>query len=309
MIRKFIVCILLMMSFQLGLQAQELNCKVTVMHDKIAGVDNEVFNAMQRAIADLMNSHKWTNDDYANSEKIDCILLLNLTANKVGGDADAYTASLTIQASRPVYNTGYNTSIVNHMDKDVTFKFTQFSPLNFDDNRVSGVDAMQSNLSAILGYYANIIVAMDYESFAPDGGSVYLKKAQNIVNNAPEQGKTIVGWKATDGNKNRYWLVDQLLNQRFHDVRSFWYIMHREGLDSMSFKPIDSRNRILTNIKKLYQVNRENPTSMLIQFIFSTKSEEIINMLSQMTKTERTPIATMLSVLDVPNANKYNNLK
>ena len=285
----FFVLIGFILATPVSISAQEFNCKVTVLHDKITGVDNEVFNGMQRSIIDLMNSRKWTGDDYAIAERIDCNMLLNITASKVGGEQDVYSATLSIQASRPVYNSGYNSPIINHVDKDVVFKFAPFNTLQFDDNRVTGSDPLQSNLSAILGYYAYVILAM--------------------VNNAPEQGKTIAGWKPTESNRNRYWLTDQLLNARFHDVRSFWYSMHREGLDSMWTKPIVARNRIVTDIKKLYQVNRENPSSMLMQFIFSAKSDEFINMLSQMTKMERTPIATMLSVIDVPNATKYNNLK
>ncbi len=289
--------------------AQELNCKVNINHDKITGVDNEVFNTMQRAIIEFMNGHKWTNDDFTTNEKIDVTIFINITGNKINGDADAYTGTLSIQASRPVFSSGYTTALVNYVDRDFVFKFTQYGALSFDDNRVSGVDAMQSNLTAVLGYYAYIILGLDYDSFAPEGGTNFFKKAQNVVSNAPEQGKTISGWKAVEGTRNRYWLADQLLNTRFADVRSFWYTMHREGLDSMYTKPVESRTRILVGLKKLYQVNRENPSSMLLQFFFAAKSEEIIHLLASTTKAERSPYITILNSMDVPNAQKYNNLK
>ncbi len=288
--------------------AQELNCKVTITHDKITGVDNEVYSAMQRAITDFMNQHKWTTDEFQATEKIDCSIYINLLSSKVNGDNDAYTATLSIQASRPVYNSGYTTALFNYMDRDLTFKFTQFNTLQFDDNRVNGIDALTSNLSAVLAYYAYMIIGLDYDSYAPEGGTNYLKKAQNVVNNAPED-KTISGWKAVESTRNRYWLSDQLLNSRFGDVRSFWYTMHREGLDSMYTKPIDSRNRILTGLKKLYQVNRDNPSSMLLQVLFSAKSEEFIHLLAQAPKTDRGQYITLLTAMDVPNASKYNNLK
>jgi hypothetical protein len=289
--------------------AQELNCKVTVTHDKITGVDNEVFSSMTKAITEFINQHKWTSDEYATNEKIDCSFFINLTGNKAAGDPDGYTATLSLQASRPVYGSSYTTSLVNYVDRDIVFKFNQFTTLQFDDNRITGTEPMSSNLTAILAYYAYIILALDYDSYAPDGGTNLLKKAQNIVNNAPEQNKVISGWKPVEGSKNRYWLTDQLLNQRFHDVRSFWYTMHREGLDSMYTKPIDSRMRILYGLKKLYQVNRENPSSMLIQFLFAAKSEEFILMLSQTPKNDRGQFITLLTSMDVPNATKYNNLK
>lgn len=301
-----IVCLLL---FGLGVNAQELNCKVTITHDKITGVDNEVFLSMQRAVIEFMNARKWTTDDFTTSEKIDCNIFINLTGNKAGGDIDAYNATISMQASRPVYNSGYITALVNYVDRDVIFKYNQFNPLSFDDNRVSGAEPLMSNLTAILAYYAYIIVALDYDSFSPDGGNNYLKKAQNIVNNAPEQNKTISGWKAVEGTRNRYWLVDQLLNPRFHDMRGVWYTMHREGLDSMYTKPIDSRNRILGGLKKLSQLNKENPSSMLLQFFFAAKSEEFIHLVAQVPKPERAPYITYLISMDVPNAAKYTALR
>ena len=308
MLKKLFSILLLCLSVAAG-RAQEFNCKVTIMHDKIVGVDGEVFNSMQRAIMEFMNGHKWSTDDFGATEKIDCNIFINLTGNKVGGDPDAYSATLSIQASRPVYNSGYISALVNYMDRDVAFKFTQYGTLQFDDNSVSGADPMISNLPAILGYYAYLILGLDYDSFSPLGGTSYLKKAQNVVNNAPEQNKTISGWKAVEGTRNRYWLVDQLLNTRFQDVRSFWYTMHREGLDSMYTKPNDSRSRILTGLKKLYNVNRENPSSMLIQFIFAAKSEEFIHLLAQAPKNERGQYVTLLTAMDVPNSSKYNALK
>lgn len=308
MLNKVFKILLLLILPGLPTLAQEFNCKVMVNHDKITGVDNEVFNAMQRSLIEFMNSRKWSNDEYAQNERIDCNIFLTLTANKVGGDQDAYSATLSIQASRPVYNTGYITAIANYVDRDLTFKFNQFTTLQFDDNRVTGNEPLISNLSAVFAYYAYLILALDYDSFSPDGGTAFLKKAQNVVNNAPEQ-KSISGWKPVDGTRNRYWLVDQLLNSRFHDVRTFWYSMHREGLDSMYTKPNNSRDRILTGLKRLYTVNRENPSSMLMSFIFATKSEEFIHLLAQVPKNERNQYIVLLNALDVPNAAKYNALK
>lgn len=288
--------------------AQELNCKVTVMHDKITGVDQKVFTDMQKAITEFMNQHKWTNDEFGTSEKIDCSIFITLTGNKLNGDPDAYSATISIQASRPVYNSSYTTSLINYVDKDFAFKFTQFNPMHFDDNQVSGTDPLIANLTAVLAYYSYIILALDYDSFAPEGGTQYLKKAQNVVNNSPD-GKGVTGWKAMENNRNRYWIVDQMLNNRFEEVRKFWYTMHREGLDSMSIKPIESRSRILVNIRKLYNVNKENPSSILIQFLFNAKSDELLHMLAQSPKQERYQYITLLSAIDVPNAAKYNALR
>jgi len=282
---------------------------VNIMHDKISGVDPQVYNSMQRGITEFLNSQKWTNDEYAPTEKIDCNILINLTANNVGGDIDGYSGTLSIQASRPVYNSSYTTSLMNYVDKDIQFKFTQFNPLHFDDNQVSGTDPMSANLTALLAYYSYLILALDYDSYAQDGGSNYLKKAQNVVSNAPESSKSISGWKAVEGTHNRYWLVDQMLNTRFQEVRNFWYTMHRESLDSMFTKPTEARNRILNGVKKLAQVNRENPSSVYIQFLFNAKTDEFLHILAAAPKTDRVNYIPLFTALDVPNAGRYNSLK
>lgn len=306
---KKLVNIVILLVLSISVQAQELNCKVTLLHDKVAGVDGAVFTAMQRAVTEFLNAHKWTNDEFSPIEKIDVTILLNLTSNNVNGDQDAYAGTLSIQASRPIYNSGYNTTLMNYVDRDVTFHYTQFNVLQFDDNNINGIDPMSSNLTAILGFYAYLILGLDYDSFSPDGGTNLLKKAQNVVINAPDQGKSITGWKAVDGTHNRYWIIDQLMNNRFHDVRSYWYTMHREGLDSMYNKPSEARSRILTGLKKLYQVNRDNPSSVLIQFFFNAKSDEILHLLANAPKSERGQYITLLNALDVPNAPRYNSLK
>jgi Domain of unknown function (DUF4835) len=301
--------VLFVVLFSVVANAQELNCKVTLLHDKITGVDAQVFNTMQKSITDFLNTHKWTNDEYAPTEKIECTFLINLTANGVGGDAEAYSATMSIQASRPVYNASYNTTLVNYLDRDVQFKYTQFNTLNFDDNSVSGSDPMVGNLTALLAYYSYLIIGLDNDSYAQDGGSKEFKKAQSIVNNSPESGKSISGWKPVEGTKNRYWLIDQLLSSRFQDVRNFWYTMHREGLDSMYTKPVESRNRILAGVRKLYQVNKENPSSILIQFLFNAKTEEFLHLLASAPKQDRTQYISLFTALDVPNAARYSSLK
>ncbi len=117
------------------------------------------------------------------------------------------------------------------------------------------------------------------------------------------------GWKAMESNKNRYWLADQMLSPRFTNVRSYWYMMHRESLDSMAMKPVESRTRILVNLRKLYDVNRENPNSILVQFFFNAKSQEMQNLLAQAPKQERAQYVTLLTAMDVPNAPKYNSYR
>jgi len=285
--------------------AQELNTKVKILGTAIPNADKQIFTTMEKAVTDFMNTRKWTTDEFGTNEKIDVNILINLTQKK---DEDVYTATLTIQASRPVFNASYTSPTVNFVDRDVVFRYSQFTPLQFDNTRIVGNDAVASNLTAILAYYAYIIIGLDYDSFSPNGGQGYFKKAQYIVNNAPEEGKTLPGWKAVDGNRNRYWLVDQLLSPRFSTVREVWYTLHRKGLDNMYSKPEEAQKEILATISKLHQVNRENPGSMLIQFFFNAKSDEYAKIVAQAPREDRAQYTSMLGQMDVPNLPKYQAL-
>jgi hypothetical protein len=306
MLKKLFNSILALCLLSSAAMAQEFNCKVKIMRDKILNVDKEVFNNMERSIAEFLNTRKWTTEQYGPAEKIDCNILFNLV--KVT-DGDKFEGTLNIQSSRPVYNASYTSPTVNFIDREVRFKYSAFSPLQFDDNRVSGNDAMQSNLTAILAYYMYLILGLDYDSFELNGGTDFLKKAQNVVNNAPEEGKNIVGWKAVEGNRNRYWIVDQLLSPRFKFVREYWYTIHREALDNMFTKPEESRKLILEGLPKLAQVHKENPGSILMQFFFNAKSDEMASIVAQVPKEQRGIYISMLQQVDVPNAQKYNSLK
>jgi hypothetical protein len=304
MLRK-LFNILLLMCFTGAVSAQELNCKVKVLSNAIQNVDKQVFTTMEKSISDFMNTRKWTRDEFGVNEKIDVNILINLTS-KVA-DQDIYSASLTIQASRPVFNTSYTSPTVNFVDKDLSFSYSQFTTLQFDDNRVSGTEPLAANLTAVLAYYSYLVIGLDYDSFAPNGGSFYLKRAQNVVNNAPE-GKGISGWKAVEGNKNRYWIIDQLLSPRFEDVRNYFYTMHRDGFDNMYAHPTEAREKILSGIQKLSEVNKNNPGSILIQFFFNAKSDELAKVVAELPRPQRTPYIALLSQMDVPNAAKYQAL-
>jgi len=305
MLKKLLLNVLLLIAAGTAANAQEFNCKVKVLSAAILNVDKQVFATMEKSIADFMNTRKWTTEEYGANERIDVNIMLNLTGKAT--DDDLYNATLTIQSSRPVFNASYTSPTVNFVDKDVVFRYSQFTPFQFDDNRVVANDPMASNITAILAYYAYLILGLDYDSFSPNGGSSFYKRAQNVVNNAPED-KGISGWKAVEGNRNRYWIVDQILSPRFQEVRNYFYSMHREGFDKMSASPEQARQKILAGIPKLNQVNKENPTSILLQFFFNAKSDELAKVVAQLPKDQRAPFIAMLSSMDVPNVTKYQAL-
>jgi len=289
-----------------ALHAQEFNCKVMVMGDQVTGVDQKVFKTMEQDAAAFINTRKWGNDVFENKEKIEVVFTIILN-KQIEGVEGGFQGRLSVQATRPVYNSSYTTTLVNHTDKDLALKYIQYQPYDFNDNRVSGNDPLASNLTAMLAYYCYIILGMDYDSFAPKGGTEFLNKALNIVNNAPEH-KAISGWKAAEGQRNRFWLSDQLLNNRFTGMRDVVYKYHRLGLDQLSTEPEAARSQINSLFPILQQINSENPASMLMQFFINTKSEEIRNFMAMSSMADKQKIVPMLVQIDVANAAKYAEL-
>lgn len=286
--------------------AQELRANVSVQAAQLStGTDKKIFTTLQSALAEFLNNRRWTDDAFTPAERIECNFLLNVT-QALGNNT--YKASLTIQATRPVFNAGYTTSILNTQDNNIVFKYIEFQPLEFNEQRIVANDPLVSNLTASLAYYIYIILGMDYDSFSPRGGDNYFKKALNIVNNAPD-GKDISGWKAFEGNRNRYWLQDNLLNvkfSRFHDVM---YQYHRQGLDQMYEDVNKGRAAVMNCLNMLMGIQEEMPNSMLLQVFFNAKSDELLKIFSKAPPQEKVRAGQILSVLDIPNANKYQQLR
>lgn len=285
--------------------AQELNARVTVSASQVTNnVNRSAFQTLQTALNNFLNTRKWTKDAYAQNEKIDCTFFLNVQSTE---EANVYSGSLTIQAARPVFNTSYLSPIINFKDDDVNFKYVEFQQLEFNDSRVTGSDAQVSNLTALFAYYANMIIAFDNESFGIRGGEAAFLKAQNIVNNAPD-GRGIKGWKAFDGIRNRYWLVDNMLNTRYAVINDVYYNYYRLGLDKFYEDENAGRTEILNALNLLGVFNNENPNTMINQFFFQGKSNELIRIFSKAVPQDKAKAAELLSRLDLTNANSYKEV-
>jgi hypothetical protein len=283
-------------------EAQELQAKVTVNAQRVYNsVDKKVFNSLQTQLTNLLNSRKWTKDVYQTGEKIECSFLLNI--DKVV-ETNVYQASMTIQAARPVFNSTYQTALINFMDADVTFRYAEFQPIEFNENRIQGTDPLASNLTAVIGYYVYMMLGLDYDSFSPKGGELYFQKALNIVNNAPEN-RSITGWKAFDGLRNRYWLADNLMNSRYNVVHDVMYTYYRQGLDKMYENEGDGRKSIMNAMRQLKNFNDQNPNTMVLQFFMQGKSVELISIFKKAPPQEKVEAANILSQIDISNASKY----
>lgn len=283
---------------------QELNARVNVVTTRVANnVNPNVFRTLQTALTNFVNTRKWTNDNFAPNEKIECSFLLNLEST---GDANVYSASMTVQAARPVYNSTYLSPIINFKDDNVIFKYMEFQQLEFNENRVSGSDALVSNLTALFAYYANMILAFDYDSFSPRGGDIYFQKAQNIVNNAPD-GRGISGWKPFDGVRNRYWLVENMLNSRYTIMHDVYYNYYRMGMDKLYDDENNARMEILNVLNLISNFVTDNPNKMITQFFFQGKSTELIKVFAKAPQQDRARASQMLQMLDITNIQKYKD--
>jgi len=282
--------------------AQELRARVNVLSNRVGNnVDKKTFQTLQTALNNFVNNRKWSSDNYSPNEKIDCSFLLNLEST---GDANVYKGSLTIQSSRPVFNSSYLSPVINYQDNDIIFKYIEFQQLEFNDTRVSGTDALVSNLTAVFAYWINMVLGFDYDSFSARGGNIYFQKAQNIVNNAPE-GRSISGWKAFDGTRNRYWLAENLLNSKYNIIHDVIYNYYRLGMDKLYDQEANARTQILNVLSMLNTFNTENSNTMILQFFFQAKSQELIRIFSKASQQDKAKALDYLKRIDASSANKY----
>jgi hypothetical protein len=285
-----------------AVSAQELQARVTVLSSRVnSTVDKKIFTTLQTQLNNLINNRKWTNDQFQPNEKIECNFMLNIESVV---EPNIYKATLTVQAARPVYNASYQAALVNFIDADVSFKYVEFQPIEFNENRVQGTDAAASNLTAIFAYYAYMIIGLDYDSFAPKGGDLYFRKAQNIVNNAPE-GRNISGWRLFDGPRNRYWLNENLVNSRYNIIHDVIYSYYRSGLDKMFESEPDARNNVLQSLTQMQAFNKENANTMILQFFMQNKVQELIGVFKKGSGDQKAQAVALLSELDIVNASRY----
>ncbi|HKK77886.1 MAG TPA: DUF4835 family protein [Saprospiraceae bacterium] len=296
--RRSIFLLLLLLS-GFTLEAQELNCNVRINIQKLQTVDPAVFETLEQSIRDFMNNTSWTQEDFAQGERIDCNILLTVQEEL---SPTTFKASLAIQSSRPIYNSDYQTALLNHIDQDVQFSYQQYQPLQFSTN------TFNDNLSSVLSFYAYIILGLDFDSFALYGGEPYFQTAQDILNTTPQNGQ-FQGWRSMDGNRNRFWMVENLLSPRVRPYREAMYNYHRYGLDVMAEQPNEGRAVIAQYLDNLQDVYQNYPNSMILQMFLNAKSDEIIEIFKRGTSDEKSKTIRIMSRIDATNANEYRTIR
>ncbi|MGD0756777.1 MAG: DUF4835 family protein [Bacteroidales bacterium] len=282
------------------MNAQEMNCNIQISAQRIQGSNRQVFESMQKDLFEFMNNTVWTNHVFNYAERIDCNILINLTDQL---SADEFKGTIQIQLSRPVFNTTYNSTILNFIDNNFQFQYVEFQPLVFDQSTYS-------SLISVLSYYTYMILGFDYDTFAPMGGTEFFQMAEKIVTNA--QNAPEPGWKPYDGsrNRNRYWLVKNVLDKEYEGVRQFMYDYYINGFDKMESKTSEARTSMVESLKLIQDVYRKKPDPFmyLVQVIMDAKSDELINIFSAAFPEEKSRVVEILTEIDPANKAKYEKI-
>ena len=295
--RKTSVLLIVLLFFITPLFSQELRCNVTVSSQKIKGANQNLFRTMQADLYEFMNNRKWTNNVFTYDEKIRCNILIRLEEQI---SADEFSGSIQVQLTRPVFNASYESTVLNIKDNDFRCRYVEFQPLEFNET------SNRDNLTNILAYYAYIILGFDYDTFSPEGGTPYFEKAQAIVNNS--QNAVEKGWKAFESERNRYWLVENILNPSYSDFRQCMYDYHRKGLDMMADRTEEGRANIADALRDIQNVFRRRPSVYILQMFFDAKADELVNIFSKSFPDERNRVMAILNEVDPSNGSKYEKI-
>lgn len=276
---------------------QEFFCNVEVNSTQIQTSDRRVYETMRNTIYEFMNNRKWTNYNYKRDEKIECSILINVLNRPAG---DLFECEMTIALRRPVYNSTYNSVLFNYIDRDIDFDYIENQPIDFN------LGMTNSNIASILAYYAYLMLGLDFDSFMAEGGNPYFEAAQTIVNTS--QNTNFSGWKSSEDIRNRYWLLENITNPSYQGLRQFYYEYHRTGLDLMFEDATTGRKNILNAIKYLQPIKKSRPGLLFLQVISDSKRDEIVNIFSEGSSTEKADVVNIMKEVDPSNTMTYQGI-
>ena len=275
-------------------KGQEFRCNVSVSSSRVEGTYKQIFESMRTDIYEFMNNRKWSDNVFTTDERIECTIFIQITEQV---SSDEFKGTMQVQLNRPVFNASYDSPLLNIKDNDLQFRYVEFQPMEFDETSNS------NPLTNILAYYANVLLGFDYDTYSPLGGSTYFQKARDIVNRS--QNAREKGWRAFEGNFNRFWLVENLTNKAYSPFRELLYRYHRLGLDMMAEKPDIGRSEIADALKNMQRVYRAKPDTYVNRIFFDAKSDELVNVFSKGSTDEKGRVMVILTECDPSNAGKY----
>ena len=297
--RKIITIIGLLMT--ISLNAQELNCTVTINSDQIEGSNKSVFETLKQTIEEYMNNNRWTNMTFSEKEKIECSMMIIVNAVT----DNSYTCEMQLQSRRPVYNTTYTTPLLNFKDNAFNFTYQEYDRIEYQQNTFT------NNLTAMLAYYVYLIIGHDCDSYQRMGGTPYFQVCEDIVSacqSASMSGEEQKGWKAFDSNRNRYALINNLMDEAFKKYREFYYTYHRLALDNMAANVANARALIAKDIPVLREANRARPATYVINTFLDAKSDELVNIFMKGTDKEKKEVYEILMDVDPTRSNQYDKI-
>lgn len=279
-------------------QAQELNCSVKVNAQTLANSNQPIFKTLETSLTDFVNKTKWTTRKFKKGERIDCTILINVTSY----GADQFAATLQVSSSRTAFGSNYASPVLNINDKDFNFRYTEFEMLVFNPN------SFDSNLVAVIAYYAYVIIGFDADTFELNSGRPFYQQAQEIVNLA--QQSTFRGWSQNDGgNQNRFFLVNDLMSGTFDPFREVLYNYHIKGIDLMSENVAKGKEGIKTALLDLNKVHAVRPNAFLTRVFFDAKSDEILSLFSSGPQVKIADLVDNLNRVSPLNASKWATIK
>ncbi len=281
--------------------AQELNCTVTINSDQIEGSNKQVYETLKQGIEEYMNQNRWTNMTFAETEKIECSMLI--VVKQVLGNS--YSCEMTLQSRRPVYGTTYTTPLLNFKDNAFNFTYQEFDRIEWQQNQFT------TNLTAMLAYYCYLIIGHDMDSYQRLGGTPCFRMCEEIVNacqSASMEGSEQKGWLAFDSNRNRYALINNLQDEAFKKYRNFYYEYHRLGLDEMSGNVTNGRARIAEGLPVLKEAYRARPATYVINTFLDAKADELVDIFRKGTDKEKKEVYDLLIDIDPTRQNTYDRM-
>jgi hypothetical protein len=291
------ILFILFLSFGLTSFSQELNCSVVVNAQQTGSENLTIFKTLEKQLTEFVNNTKWTNRTFAPQERINCSMVISIT-NYSG---EAFQGTIQVQSSRPVYGSSYSTPLYNVNDKDFTFRYLEFQNLIFNPTQ------FESNLVSAIAFHIYMVLALDADSFSKNGGDVYLKQAQAIVNYSQQE--NYKGWKLEDGLQSRFALIDNIVSPTFKEYRDVMYSYHREGLDEMSENAKQAKEKIAASLKPFEAMNSRRPNSFLLRTFFDAKSDEIEQIFSDGPSVNIASLQETLQKVAPTYASKWRNIK
>lgn len=292
----------LMMMWFTDVGAQEFIFDVEVNAPTLQTTDPRLFEDLESRLNDFLNNRRWTNEIYEDHERIKCSVVLTISQEL---SSSAFAADLTIQAIRPVFGSNYETSLINHIDKEFTFQFDQSTPVEYSDNLFTG------NLTSVLAFYTYYILGLDHDSFSLYGGDRYFELANELINTLPPDFATDSksGWSSQANGRNRYFMMENILSPRTRPYRKAMYTYHRLGLDMMHRDPTAGKEAMVEALKELEEVSKAYPNSMIIQMFANAKAQEITEIFTVADRAKKNEVYRIMTTIDPANRNKYTPIR